>query len=717
MAIRAYRYFRPPTPPPGSGSRTARRSGPTVLENGGRMRRILVTAAAAALCTVAAGSAIPENLLRNSSFKLAANGSTPDYWDLHHAAALQFRDLHAQYNLVDTPRGPVPGARVLRITNSESGFPFLYLLSRQPDSKLPAGNYVFSVYARADAGNLLELAPALDRMDLKVIKTVSTEWRRYYVEYRVDDVDNVQLSPLLILPSHGTYWISAPKLESGGRLTPYAPAAEDANLGVRTAAQRSAASDAVAAIALAAAAKPATGISANFEFSLYTDEAEARLKIGGSSGSSFNGTLACSREASSNDKSAVFSSSVALNHGQATVLEIPITGFSPGEHSCSVSGGGESASAKLMIQPPSSLTVRVNQFRNTLEVNKSGYHVRGVMVGGNVPPEWYFSDIVEHGINTLFFYPREDANGSLNTTEMDAALSLAEKHGLKVIVGPPVAGQKNESWKPLLDRYCALVDKYRNSPAIIGWFVVDEPQAWTLRKNDLVDIYNAVKAIDPYRLVFINWGSDDVPATVGTEPHGTLAATDLYSIDYYPFANGKTSLENYALRTIRAQKTGMLAGRPGHSWLQLYGYLDVNREPTGDELNFMAYVNLLYGGNYSYWQTKSNAKPTWDRLGRINEEIRMLTNTLMLNPDASELRAPTLIGHYLYSAWKAEEDSYLIVLHVANETEPFAIDIKPLFGSGVSRARDYFDNVSVEIAGSTLKGSFNAYATRVYKIN
>jgi hypothetical protein len=338
------------------------------------------------------------------------------------------------------------------------------------------------------------------------------------------------------------------------------------------------------------------------------------------------------------------------------------------------------------------------------------------MVGSYVPPEWYFADVVDHGINALLFYPRADPNGSLNVRDLDAVLKLAEKYSVKVIVGPPVAGQANSTWKPQLDRYSNLVRRYRDSPVIIGWFAIDEPQAWTLRKNDLVDIYNEIKAVDPYRLVFVNWGSDDVPAAVGVQPHGTLAATDLYSIDYYPFSNSKTSLENYTLRTIRARRTGMLAGLPGHSWLQLYGYLDVIREPTGDELNYMAYVNLLYGGNYSYWQVKSNAKSTWDRVGKTNGEIRALTNLLMLNPNAYELKAPTLTGQYLYSAWKTEADSYLIVLHVANRHEPFTIDLKPIFGR-VSEVRAYFDDVSVESANSTLNDSFNAYATRVYKIN
>jgi hypothetical protein len=131
----------------------------------------------------------------------------------------------------------------------------------------------------------------------------------------------------------------------------------------------------------------------------------------------------------------------------------------------------------------------------------------------------------------------------------------------------------------------------------------------------------------------------------------------------------------------------------------------------------MAYVNLIYGGNYSYWQTKSNAKPTWDRLGKINEEVRILANLLMLNPSASELRAPTLMEHYLYSAWKTKTDSYLIVLHVGSRKESFALDLKPIFGPKVSQVRSYFEDVPVDVPDLMLKDSFNAYGTRVYRIN
>jgi Glycosyl hydrolases family 2, TIM barrel domain len=683
-----------------------------------RARRMVAAAATILMCFAVAKSPNAENLLRNSSFELATNRTTPDYWDLHHAAALRFRDLYAQYNLVDDPSAPVAGVRVLRITNSESDFPFLYLLSKRLDTAPPAGNYVFSVYVKADRPrSLLELAPAWELMDQKITRTVTTEWQRYSAEFRYDGSDKVWLGPMLNLPSRGTYWIAAPQFEAGSQPTPYAPAAEDVHLGMRTAAQRSAAATAVAALASATGFTPATRISAKFEFSMYTDESAARLKVSNASDSKFEGIAACSRPSSPSDKSALFSAPIALEQGQTAVLEVPLGGFAPGAYPCSVIGSGRSASAQLIVLPPNPLTVRINQFRNTLELNRSGYYIRGMMVGGYVPPDWYVSDVVDHGVNTLLVYPRSEANGDLHFEELDAVLRVTAKYGLKVIVGPPVAGPKNDSWKSVLDRFCDLVRRYRNSPVIIGWFVADEPYAPSLHKNDLIDLYDRVKAIDPYRLAFINWVSDDISSTVGVEPHGSLAASDLYSIDYYPFGFSKNTLEGYTLETIRALRTGAQAGRPGHSWLQLYGSLDAFREPTGDELNYMAYVNLIYGGNYSYWQTKSNAKPTWDRLGKINEEVRILANQLMLNPGASELKAPTLMGHYLYSAWKTKTDSYLIVLHVCSQTESFALDLKSIFGPKVSQVRTYFDDVSVDISGAMLNDSFNAYGTRVYKIS
>src|ERR1700733_1527778 len=277
------------------------------------MVKMLTLSVAAFLFASAGNAARAENLLLNSSFKIAANQVTPDDWDLHHAAALEFQDLHNQYNLDDTQE-PVAGARVLKITNSLSGFPFLYLLSREPISTLPAGDYVFSVYVKADRlGNTVDLTPSMNHMDGRVTRRVTTEWQRYSAQFHIDDPGKVQLSPLLVMPNRGTYWISAPQLERGEAMTPYAPSSRDLGLGERTAAQQRAAAATVADIAAATTATPPRGISARFEFNIYTDEPTARLEVKAGIDTSIDAMIGCASTSMNVPRRKFFSAPITLS--------------------------------------------------------------------------------------------------------------------------------------------------------------------------------------------------------------------------------------------------------------------------------------------------------------------------------------------------------------------------------------------------------------------
>jgi hypothetical protein len=94
-----------------------------------------------------------------------------------------------------------------------------------------------------------------------------------------------------------------------------------------------------------------------------------------------------------------------------------------------------------------------------------------------------------------------------------------------------------------------------------------------------------------------------------------------------------------------------------------------------------------------------------------------LTTLLTLNPEASNRIAPTLDGHYLYSEWETAADDYLIVVHIADQTEPFELDLGPIAGPRISSVQRYFGDAPVATAGAVLKDSFDPYATRVYRIN
>ena len=101
------------------------------------------------------------NLLRNATFLEQTNPPLPDYWDLHHVSALTFRNLHDQYGVDNVVVPPIPGTRVLKVINSESGFSHTVLMPTQFFAPLPHGPYTFSIYLKADQkGRRYQISPA-----------------------------------------------------------------------------------------------------------------------------------------------------------------------------------------------------------------------------------------------------------------------------------------------------------------------------------------------------------------------------------------------------------------------------------------------------------------------------------------------------------------------------------------------------------------------------
>ena len=657
-----------------------------------------------------------ENLLSNSTFQTSTNGTVPDYWDLDHPAQMRFPHFFQQFGLDPGTSAPVPKSHALKIINSESDFPFLYLLSYRSASLRPAGDYTFSVYVKGDRPGLrIVLAPYLEAVDKRrpLSNSLNTDWTRIAVTFRVSDTP--QLDPVLVMPDRGTYWLAAPQLEAGTTATPYAPAPSDLHLNDISAARRSRAAASLAALPAAVQGAAAEGVTLVPEYNAYVGDRTARIRIGNRTSSDLSGTVHCE---SSRAAWAWTSAQTSVLRKSAEDIALPLDNPAPGKVDCVWVAPSQhaSANASFDVLPIRSHVVRTDRWRHTLEVDGKGFLIRGVAFFGPPPADWYLADLAEHGVNTLVYYPSAKASGNEDFRELDALLHAAAAHRLKVIVGPAVMGNSDPTWPVRLQRYGDLIDHVRDNPAVLAWFFVDEPQAGVERDAELRSFYRTLHERDPYHPAFANWNSDDIPAAVGEQPHGGLDASDIYSTDCYPFMNESSSLERYTLRTVRMLETAGIHGKPGHSWLQLYGYIDAYREPTGDELRYMSYLNLLFGSGYSYWETKSNSQRTWAQLSQTDHEIEALSEDVLLRPDFLELRAPALEGNFLYAIWKRGPERILIVLHVGSGEEYVNLDLRETTHSPVSGMQDYFSSVATPLSGSTIRERFGSYEVKVYRI-
>lgn len=671
---------------------------------------------------VTASYRVSPNLLRNSSFQQQTNHLLPDFWDLHHAAALTFDNLHDHYGIDDNVSSPIAGTGVLRLANSESSFSHLNVMPRKILSLLPNSDYTFSVYLKAERDGMeYKVARAWADSETVTYK-LTTDWRRYSTTFTGGRGHSSPIHPIMFFPSRGTYYVSAPQLERGHITTEFHPSIEDDIHETSNTSARAQLKNLLTTLSSTFANSRRATVSAYFEYNYYTSQRIARLILTTEQDSHLKLSIRCADGRNRSLSIPIHDDSVVRGDSE-TIVEIPISDLAPGEYACSVSPQQEStkyitASVKLVKHPPSRTEVRINHLRRVIRINEKPFHIIAMGVGSwKSPPDWYFKDLATHGINTVFYTRPPDKNGAYNFRDVDAFISGAARQGIKVIIGIPLAGAKAVNWRQPLAGFSRLISRFKENPSVIGWFPVDEPAAHTWRDDELMEVHDAIKHLDPYRLIFINWAQDGVPALIGQEPRGTLNSTDIYSSDYYPFAGRGHSMEGFTSTSIRALSTARISKKLAHSWIQLYGGMDAWREPTGDELTYMVYLNLIYGGYISYWDTKSNSRDTWARLTVINREAQLLSEELFLNPEAHEFHHPSATGNFLFSIWKQGQRIFLIVVHNGNETESFSYETSSLVGNRTPHAMNLFKTEGVPVVNGHLQDVFRPFECKVYVLD
>ncbi len=656
------------------------------------------------------------NLLRNATFRQRTNVTIPDFWDLHHASALKFKNLYDLYYVDESIESPVEGTDVLVMHNSEKYFQYFALMPRSLFSALPRGEYTFSVFVKANRPGLeFNVTPGWMKGRAETRK-LSTAWKRYSFKYTLLDSGLDALQPILRFPKKGTYYIAAPQLEKGAFPTVFQPAYED------TASRNPTVRDlGIVRIPRETKLDNAEVLLSSFEYDYYTRDDFARILLTSGYKSKLIVNVQCKNSVG---EPAPFTGldNIELRPFVSTSINIPIHSLPKGEYACYVSAfdhGTKLAGVMTKLRKIASrqIEVRYNKDRRSFFINNKPFFIIGVGGLSGTLPDWYLADLKAHEINTLFYKCPHNRVYEACVKEIKALLGKASKHGFKVIIGSPVAGPKPARWRQRLSEFYRLIKQFKDNKSIIGWYTVDEPRADTWSDEELIEIYENVRRIDPYRLVFVNWGVNGVPSVIGQQPRGTLSSTDIYSIDYYPFAGRGHTLKGFTQTTVKALETARLYKKASHSWLQLYGGMNAWREPTAVELKYMAYLNYVYGGMISYWDTKSNSARNWESISRINLEGKELANKLFHDADAHEIFRPVFDKNFVYSIWKKNNSVFMIVVHAGSAEEEFSYNVSKLLNKHrLLKVQSIFEHREIKLINGNIVEKFPAFEARVFEI-
>ena len=316
-----------------------------------------------------------------------------------------------------------------------------------------------------------------------------------------------------------------------------------------------------------------------------------------------------------------------------------------------------------------------------------------------------------NGINSMIF--RVDSG--------EAALrylNIAQKYGMKLFFAVGNAPAADDNTLAIYENRIAslLLKEVKEHPALLGYFLVDEPYWRGIPSAALIESYKVLKFLDPHHPVWINAaprGSVEVHAEYSL-------ASDIYGVDVYPIPqpSSHSGLDDKTMSSIGKYVFRMDEACGGHKpiimALQGFAWSEGKPDKTAvypnfAELRFMTYDAITAGGTgASYWGTQGvlNADFYRNALYPVTRELQQISGILTALERAEVTSSDPAVRIY---ARKVDGKIYVIAANTSDK--PVQVRISGFSAGSVSVVNE---NRNVSVNGGTLTDNFAAYGVHIY---
>ncbi len=354
--------------------------------------------------------------------------------------------------------------------------------------------------------------------------------------------------------------------------------------------------------------------------------------------------------------------------------------------------------------------VQINRYHQSLMKAGKPFLVFGIAI--SEPKEWQLEDIANRGFNSLaLFLPALKENGEAKKSidSILAQLDAVHRKGMHVI--PIVTHEPGRSLKQMLDEKIHFIKRFKHHPAIISWWILDEPTQHLVYDSETngLAFYQAAKEADPSRPAFINenvWREGDWLTSF-------VQSTDIISMDMYPVGQYQNPLSAIAERASVMNREGLLANKPSAFWLQLYGNYDAPREPTPDEERAMTYLVFIRGVRLIfYWVYKPMNQILWQSLKPLFEELKNISDIVM--QDHSRWHSVGTVQLQIhYAIWEVGDKFYLIACNTGSEPVEAKFNLEQIAGKNFTESEIWYDDQTKRFTGKSLEMEFSPYGRQV----
>jgi hypothetical protein len=368
---------------------------------------------------------------------------------------------------------------------------------------------------------------------------------------------------------------------------------------------------------------------------------------------------------------------------------------------------------RLIILSPKSSEVKTDRLTGGLIVNRRQFFPFGFYCYSPVNPLMPEEEFVR-GFNMMSPYQKIAPE---TLSERKAYMDRCALIGMKVHynllsvsggggVGSKIEGITDEEKKT---RLIQEIEAFRDHPALLAWYISDEPNGRKITPEELGKVYSIVKQYDPWHPVSIVFMA---PFTASVRYAGAL---DIVMADPYPVPDHPLSLTGNTAAQLRDEFKGT---RPVWIVPQVFGGGELwRREPTLQEVRSMTWQSVINGATGIQYFVRQGQNyfpksvPAWNECGRIAVEVAELTPWLLSDEETlhvSSGNVPIQVGSRMH-------EGQLMIMAVNSSNQPEAVSIR-INGFGSGTAKVIFENRSVPVSGGVIKDYLSPLGSQVYMV-
>ena len=369
------------------------------------------------------------------------------------------------------------------------------------------------------------------------------------------------------------------------------------------------------------------------------------------------------------------------------------------------------AGTELIILRSKSNEVKTDRLTGGLIVDRRQFFPFGFYCYSPVYPTLPEEEVVK-GFNVISPYQKIlPATLPEREAYMDrcAALGMKVHYNLLSVSGGGGVASQIEGLTPEEKKELLLseIKRFMDHPALLAWYIADEPNSFRIPPSQLEAIYNTVRETDPWHPVTVVFMAPFISAVKYSEAMDIIMA-DPYPVPDMPVRNVGNVAEQLH-REFEGRKPLWIVPQAfggGEHW---------RREPTLQEIRSMTYQAIINGARGIQYFIRHGLNvfpksvPAWNECGRMAVEIAELTPWLLSDEDP----IPVNTGDVNIKVTSALHKGVLMVMAVNISNTPLKVD----FTVGNSFSGDavvIFENRTVKVRSGLLSDYLQAYGSQVY---